>query len=98
MGRWRRQWLTDRRALIVVIVACAVVAGVAFATGLVGGESKAFDTGRDVGIALFKSGTPIEKCADVRSGAGLEGLDSEDEQRDFYEGCLDGYESAAEDR
>ena len=36
---------------------------------LVGRESEAYKTGRSVGVALFKSGTPKHKCADVRQGA-----------------------------
>jgi hypothetical protein len=86
-----------RRVLIVVTLIVAAVV-VAFATGLVGGESDAYKTGRNVGVALFKSGTAIEKCADVRQGADLVGLDSVDEQREFYEGCRSGYEDAADDR
>lgn len=89
--------LRDRRALIVVAVAAlALVAAVAAA--VVRGESEAYKTGRDVGVALFKSGTPVNKCGDVRQGARLPDLDSVDEQRDFYEGCLAGWEGAADDR
>jgi hypothetical protein len=91
------QWSARKLALVVtaVVVAGAVVA---LMTGLVGGESDAYKTGRSVGVALFKSGTPIEKCANVRQGAGLTGLDGVDEHQDFYEGCLAGYEDAADDR
>lgn len=85
---------------MLIIVGIVVLAGaaVAIASAIAGRESEAYKQGRAVGVALFKSGTPIEKCADVRQGAGLPDLDSEDEQRDFYEGCLAGYEDVADDR
>ena len=92
-----RQRRVNRRVLIVVAT-LAVVAAVGITAALVGRESKAYKTGRSVGVALFKSGTPKHKCADVRQGAELEGMDTEDERRDFYEGCLAGWEDIADDR
>ncbi len=92
-----RQRRVNRRVLIVV-AALVVVAVVGITAALVGRESKAYKTGRSVGVALFKSGTPKEKCGDVRQGAGLEGMDTDDERRDFYEGCLAGWEDIADDR
>ena len=96
LERWR-QWRVNRRVLIVVATLVAV-AVVGVTATLVGRESKAHKTGRAVGVALFKSGTPKHKCADVRQGAELEGMDTEDERRDFYEGCLAGWEDIADDR
>ena len=96
LERWRQRRV-DRRVLIVV-AALVAVAVVGIITTLVGRESKAHKTGRSVGVALFKSGTPKEKCADVRQGAELEGIETDDERRDFYEGCLAGYEDIADDR
>ena len=87
----------DRRVLIVV-AALVAVAVVGITAALVGRESQAHKTGRAVGAALFKSGTPKHKCGDARQGAGLEGMDTDDERRDFYEGCLAGYEDIADDR
>jgi hypothetical protein len=85
---------------VLIIVATVVLAGavVVIASALAGRESEAYKQGRAVGVALFKSGTPIEKCADVRQGAGLPDLETEDEQQDFYEGCLAGYDDVADDR
>ena len=91
LARWRR----DRRAWLVAGVVLAAVVVVASATILLRGESDAYKTGFDVGVALFKSGTPIENCADVRQGAGLPDLETVDEQREFYEGCRAGYEDEA---
>ena len=93
---WRQRRL-NRRVLIVV-AALVVVAVVGITAALVGRDSKAYKTGRSVGVALFKSGTPKEKCGDVRQGAGLEGMNTDDERRDFYEGCLAGWEDIADDR
>ncbi len=95
LERWRQRRV-DRRVLIVVaaLVAVAVIGAIM----LVGRESEAHKRGRAVGVALFKSGTPQHKCADVRQGARLEGMDTEDERRDFYEGCLAGWEDIADDR
>jgi hypothetical protein len=78
----------------IVVAAAVVLVGAALARG----ESEAYEKGRDVGVALFKSGTPIEKCANVRQGARLPDLDSVEEQQEFYEGCLAGWEDAAGDR
>ena len=91
-----RQRRVNRRVLIVV--AALVVVAVVGTAALVGRESQAYKTGRSVGVALFKSGTPKHKCADVRQGAELEGMDTEDERRDFYEGCLAGWEDIADER
>ena len=82
---------------MLIVVAALVVVAVIGTVALAGRESEAYETGRSVGAALFKSGTPKEKCADVRQGAGLEGMDTDDERRDFYEGCLAGWEDIAED-
>ena len=92
-----KEWRRDRRVLL---IAAIVVAGAVVLIGaaLARGESDAYETGREVGAALFKSGTPIAKCADVRQGAGLPDLDTVEEQREFYEGCLAGHEDAADDR
>lgn len=96
LERWRQRRV-DRRVLIAV-AALVAVAVVGITVTLVGRESKAYKTGRSVGVALFKSGTPQHKCADVRQGAELEGMDTEDERRDFYEGCLAGWEDIADER
>jgi hypothetical protein len=96
LERWRQRRV-DRRVLIVV-AALVAVALVGITAALVGRESEAYKTGRSVGVALFKSGTPKHKCADVRQGAELEGMDTEDERRDFYEGCLAGWEDIADER
>ena len=88
-----------QQASIIVVATLAVVAAVGITAALVGRESKAYKTGRSVGVALFKSGTPKHKCADVRQGAELEGMDTEDERRDFFfEGCLAGWEDIADER
>lgn len=96
LERWK-QGRVDRRVLLAV-AALVAVAVVGITVALVGRESEAYKTGRSVGVALFKSGTPKEKCGDVRQGAVLEGMDTEDERRDFYEGCLAGWEDIADDR
>ena len=95
LERWRQRRV-DRRVLIVAaaLVAVAALGAIMF----VGRESEAHKRGRAVGVALFKSGTPKHKCGDVRQGAHLEGMDTEDERRDFYEGCLAGWEDIADDR
>ena len=94
--RWRQRRV-DRRVLLAV-AALVAVAVVGITVALVGRESEAYKTGRSVGVALFKSGTPKHKCGDVRQGAELEGMDTEDERRDFYEGCLAGWEDIAGER
>lgn len=92
---WRQRGVNRR---LLIVVAALVVVAVVGTAALVGRESEAHERGRAVGVALFKSGTPKEKCADVRQGAELEGMDTEDERRDFYEGCLAGWEEIADDR
>ena len=96
LERWRQRGV-DRRVLLAV-AALVAVAVVGITVALVGRESEAHKRGRAVGVALFKSGTPKHKCGDVRQGAHLEGMDTEDERRDFYEGCLAGWEDIADDR
>jgi hypothetical protein len=95
LERWRQRRV-DRRVLIAAALVAVAVVGVTAA--LVGGESESYKTGRSVGVALFKSGSAKEKCGDVRQGAVLEGMDTDEERRDFYEGCLAGYEDIADDR
>ena len=80
-----------------VVAVVVAVAAVAIVVALVTRESEAHKKGRAVGVALFKSGTPKHKCGDVRQGARLEGMDTEDERRDFYEGCLAGWEDIADE-
>ncbi len=82
--------------MLIVAALAAVVAAVAITASVAGGHSEAYETGRRVGVEVYKSGKTSDKCGNVRDYAGIEGFETIEEQRDFYEGCIAGFEEIAE--